>query len=197
VGEGKGKGQWMQASLRPGLLLDRDGVINEECAHLHDPNDLIVIAGVAEAIAAINRRRIPVAVVTNQAGIGRGMYGVEAYQAVNRAIEAVLAESGAHIDAWYFCPHHPDDDCACRKPRPGMMLAAARDLALDLGRSVLVGDKESDLAAARAAGCRTVLVRTGYGREVEARLRSTNRLHLADLVSDSLLTALPFLEETF
>jgi len=187
----------MQASLQPGLLLDRDGVINEECAYLHDPKDLVVIAGVAEGIAVINRRRIPVAVVTNQAGIGRGMYGVEAFHAVNRAIEAILEQSRAHIDAWYFCAHHPDEDCACRKPRPGMMIAAARDLALDLGRSVLVGDKESDLAAGRAAGCRTVLVRTGYGREVEAELLASNRLQLVDWVSDSLPAPIAFLESAF
>jgi len=187
------------ASLQPGLLLDRDGVINEECEYLHDPKDLVVIAGVAEAIAAINRRRVPVVVVTNQAGIGRGMYGVDAYHAVNRAIEAILAKAGAHgahIDGWYFCPHLPDADCPCRKPRPGMLLAAAKDLDLDLGRSVLVGDKVSDLEAARAAGCRTVLVRTGYGRAVEVELGAAQRLSLADLVSDSLLTALPFLEQT-
>jgi D-glycero-D-manno-heptose 1,7-bisphosphate phosphatase len=183
--------------LQPGLFLDRDGVINEECKYLHDPKDLVVIAGVAEAIAAINRRHIPVVVVTNQAGIGRGRYGVDAYHAVNRAIEAALAQSEARIDAWYFCPHLPGADCPCRKPRPGMLLAAAKDLDLDLGRSVLVGDKISDLEAARAVGCRTVLVRTGYGHEVEAELGATNHLPLADLVSDSLLTALPFLERTF
>jgi len=185
------------ASLQPGLFLDRDGVINEECEYLHDPKDLVVITGVAEAIAAINRRRVPVVVVTNQAGIGRGLYGVDAYLAVNQAIEAILAKAGAHIDAWHFCPHLPDADCLCRKPRPGMLHAAAKDLALDLGRSVLVGDKASDLEAARAVGCRTVLVRSGYGRAVELELGATHRLSLADLVSDSLLSALPFLEGTF
>ena len=185
------------SSLQPGLLLDRDGVINEECEYLHDPKDLVVIAGVADAIAAINRRRVPVVVVTNQAGIGRGLYGVDDYHAVNRAIEAILAKAGAHIDAWYFCPHLPDADCPCRKPRSGMLLAAAKDLDLDLGRSVLVGDKVSDLEAARAVGCRTVLVRTGYGRAVEVDLEATHRMPLADLVSDSLLAALPFLEGTF
>ena len=183
------------SSLQPALFLDRDGVINEECEYLHDPKDLVVITGVAKAIAAVNCRHVPVVVVTNQAGIGRGMYGVEAYHGVNRAIEAVLAKSRAHIDAWYFCPHLPDANCPCRKPRPGMLLAAAKDLDLDLGRSLLVGDKVSDLEAARAVGCRTVLVRTGYGREVEAQLGATNRLQLADLVSDSLLASLSFLEE--
>jgi histidinol-phosphate phosphatase family protein len=181
--------------LLPGLLLDRDGVINEECEYLHDPKDLVVIAGVAETIASINRRGLPVAVVTNQAGIGRGMYGVEAYRAVNQAIETVLSRAGAHIDGWYFCPHLPAAGCPCRKPRPGMLIAAASDLHLDLGRSVLVGDKVSDLEAARAAGCRSVLVRTGYGREAESALMVEKRTNLVDYVCDSLAAALPFLEE--
>jgi histidinol-phosphate phosphatase family protein len=181
--------------LRPGLLLDRDGVINEECAYLRDPKDLVVLPGVAEAIASINRRQVPVVVVTNQAGIGRGMYGVAAYQAVNRAIAEVLAACSASIDAWYFCPHLPGADCACRKPRPGMLLAAARDLGLELGRSVLVGDKTSDLEAARAVGARTVLVRTGYGRSVEAELAAGQGAALADHVADSLFASLPYLEQ--
>jgi histidinol-phosphate phosphatase family protein len=181
--------------LRPGLFLDRDGVINEECEYLHDPKDLVVLAGVPEAIAAINRRDIPVVVVTNQSGIGRGMYGAAAYHAVNRAIEGLFALAGAHIDAWYFCPHLPDADCACRKPRPGMLRAAAKDLDLDLPGSVLVGDKVSDLEAARAVGARTVLVRTGYGREVEGELAAAGRLALADHVCDSLPAALPYLEQ--
>jgi histidinol-phosphate phosphatase family protein len=181
--------------LRPGLFLDRDGVINEECEYLHDPKDLVVLAGVPEAIAAINRRNIPVVVVTNQSGIGRGMYGADTYHGVNRAIEGLLALAGAHLDAWYFCPHLPDADCACRKPRPGMLRAAAKDLDLDLPGSVLVGDKVSDLEAARAVGARTVLVRTGYGREVEGALAAAGRLALADHVCDSLPAALPYLEQ--
>ncbi len=179
--------------MRGALLLDRDGVINEECEYLHDPDDLIVIPGVAEAIAHFNRAQVPVVVVTNQAGIGRGMYGVDAYQRVNRAIADILAAADGHIDAWYFCPHLPAADCACRKPRPGMLHAAARDLGLDLHRSVLVGDKASDLEAARAVGAATVLVRTGYGREVEADLSSRHD-GLADCVCDSLGAAVGYLE---
>ena len=171
-------------------------MINEECEYLRDPKELVMIPGVAETIAAINRRRHPVVVVTNQSGIGRGMYGVDAYHAVNRAMAAMLAKDGAHIDAWYFCPHLPDADCTCRKPRPGMLLAAARDFELDLAGSVLVGDKVSDLEAARAVGARTLLVRTGYGREVEAQLAAGQHAHLADRVCDSLLAALPYLERT-
>jgi histidinol-phosphate phosphatase family protein len=178
---------------KPGLFLDRDGVINQECHYLHDPKDLVMIPGVAEAIATINRRAIPVVVVTNQAGIGRGYYDVAAYESVNRAIAQILSASAAHVDAWYFCPHGPDAGCTCRKPLPGMLLSAARDCGLDLSRSVLVGDKTSDLQAARAAGARTVLVRTGYGREVEAELLAKGS-DLADQVCDSLREALPYLE---
>jgi D-glycero-D-manno-heptose 1,7-bisphosphate phosphatase len=172
-------------------------VINEECEYLHDPKDLVVIAGAAEAIAAINRLGIPVVVATNQSGIGRGMYGVDAYHGVNRAIEAILGAAGARVDGWYFCPHLSDANCACRKPRPGMLLAAAKDLDLDLPASVLVGDKVSDLMAARAAACGAVLVRTGYGREVEVELAASKRVDLVDHVAGSLHAALPWLERVF
>lgn len=180
--------------MRPGLLLDRDGVINEESHYLHDPKDLVMIPGVDKAIAEINQWKIPVVVVTNQAGIGRGMYGVEAYRSVNRAIADHLAKAGAHIDAWYFCPHAPQEACLCRKPLPGMLIEAAKDLGLDLRASFLVGDKASDLEAARAAGCRTVLVRTGYGQQVEKDLLAAGKSGLFDCCCDSLLAALSFLK---
>jgi D-glycero-D-manno-heptose 1,7-bisphosphate phosphatase len=191
VQEGRGAG------VRPGLLLDRDGVINEEVEYLHDPKDLVVIAGVAEAIATVNRLGIPVVVVSNQAGIGRGLYDVDAYRRVNQAIAGVLARRHARIDAWYFCPHLPDGNCACRKPRPGMLLAAAQELAFVLDGSVLVGDKASDLEAARAAGCRAVLVRTGYGRDAELGLAVQGRVDLVDHVAGSLHAALPWLLRAF
>lgn len=180
----------------PALFLDRDGVINEERNYLHDPRDLVVITGVPEAIAAVNGLGIPVVVVTNQAGIGRGMYDLAAYQSVTRAIDALLGERSARIDAWYFCPHLPDAGCTCRKPCPGMLVTAANELDLALTASVMVGDKISDLEAGQAAGARTVLVRTGYGRQVEAELAETGRSSLANYVADSLAAALPFVLET-
>jgi HAD superfamily hydrolase (TIGR01662 family) len=158
------------AELRPGLLLDRDGVINEETDYLHDPEALVVIPGVPETLAQVNRLGVPVVVVTNQAGIGRGMYDVAAYQSVNRAIEAEFTKVRAHVDAWYFCPHPPWADCACRKPR---------------------------LEAARAVGARTILVRTGYGRTVERELQASGRTDLVDHVADSLPDAWPFLLQGF
>ncbi|MGC4069213.1 MAG: HAD family hydrolase [Polyangiaceae bacterium] len=139
--------------LRPALFLDRDGVLNEEVNYLHDPKDLIMIPGVGEVIAECNRLGVPVIVITNQAGIGRGYYDVAAYESVNRAMAEHLAAVGAHVDAWYFCPHHPTESCTCRKPAPGMLELAARDWQLDLSRSVVVGDKESDLTGRSRRGC--------------------------------------------
>jgi D-glycero-D-manno-heptose 1,7-bisphosphate phosphatase len=181
--------------LKPALLLDRDGVINEEVEYLHDPKALVIIPGVGEAIAVMNRLAVPVVVITNQAGIGRGMYDVAAYRRVGEAIAVALSTERAHVDGWYFCPHRPDEGCDCRKPRPGMLLAAARDFGLDLRASVLVGDKASDLEAGRVVGCRTVLVRTGYGRGEELRLRAQGRSDLFDHAASSLLAAMPWLQD--
>lgn len=155
---------------RPALFLDRDGVINREVHRLHDPKDFELLDGVAEAIAAANQRGIPVVVVTNQAGIGHGLYTEAQYQHLTAFIREHLAERSATLTAVYHCPHTPAMACACRKPLPGMLLEAARDLAIDLPRSVLVGDKLSDLEAAHAAGCASVLVRTGYGAATEREL---------------------------
>jgi D-glycero-D-manno-heptose 1,7-bisphosphate phosphatase len=190
--------------LRPALFLDRDGVINEETGYLHRPQDLVLIEGAARTIARANMLGVPVVVVTNQAGIGRGLYTEADYHAVQAHLERLLRTFGARLDASRFCPHHPEQgvgayrrDCDCRKPRPGLLLAAARDLGLDLARSVLVGDKAADLAAGRAAGCATVLVRTGYGRQAEHELVRGHGEALWDAVFDSLGAAEEFLVRHF
>jgi len=180
---------------RPAVFLDRDGVLNVEVNYLHDPKDLVVVDGVAEAIATFNRAGLLVIVVTNQAGIGRGYYVIEDYRAVNDAMAKIFASAGAHVDGWYCCPHAPWIDCACRKPRPGMLEQAAREHGIDLTRSALVGDKESDLLAARACGCGAVLVRTGYGRDEEARLLLQHERRPFDACFDSLAVAVPFVLE--
>jgi len=158
--------------LRPAVFLDRDGTINVEVNYLHRVADLELIDGVAAAIRALNQAGWLVIVVTNQAGIARGYYDVRAVHALHAHLGAVLAHQGARIDAFYLCPHHPDysGPCACRKPEPGMLRQAAVDHQIDLARSWFVGDSAADLGAARAVGCRAVLVRTGYGRAVEAQV---------------------------
>lgn len=159
-------------SGRPAVFLDRDGTINVEVNYLHRVDDFVMIPGVAEAIARLNRDGWPVIVVTNQAGIARGLYDVAALEGLHAHLQQALAQHGAHIDAFYFCPHHPDftGPCTCRKPEPGMLLKAAEDHGIDLARSWLIGDSLGDIGAGRAAGCHTILVRTGYGETVEHQL---------------------------
>ncbi len=162
----------MSASLRPAVFLDRDGTINVEVNYLHQVDDLDLIDGVPSAIRVLNQAGFVVIVVTNQAGIARGLYDESAMHALHAHLKALLAEHGAYIDAFRFCPHHPDftGPCRCRKPGTAMLEAAAADHSLDLSRSWLIGDTAGDLGAGQAAGCRTILVRTGYGAASEARL---------------------------
>lgn len=176
---------------RPALLLDRDGVVNVEIHRLHRPEDVVILEGVAEVLARANAQGTPVVVVTNQAGVGLGLYDEAAVHAVHARIAELV--SPARVDGWFHCPHVPEDRCACRKPAPGLLRAAAAALDLDLGRSVLVGDKRSDLEAARAVGARAVLVRTGHGAEEAAALEAAAATHLFDRSLDSLRDAWPTL----
>jgi D-glycero-D-manno-heptose 1,7-bisphosphate phosphatase len=177
-----GDGTWCElaAGARrggPALFLDRDGVVVEEVGYLARVEDMRLIAGAGAVIAAANARRIPVVLVSNQAGIGRGYFGWAEFAAVQAAIAGALAAAGARIDAVYACPHHPHGkggyahpDHPARKPNPGMLLRAAADLALDLGGSWLVGDKTIDVDAARRAGLAGALhVLTGHGDAERAK----------------------------
>ena len=150
--------------------MDRDGTLTEEVGYVNHPSRLRILPRSAEAIRRLNGAGIAAVVVTNQAGIARGYFSHEVLAAVNAALLSQLKDEGAHLDGIYVCPHHPTQGeppyrmvCDCRKPKPGLMLRAAAELGLDLGHSTLVGDKASDLVAARAVGARSVLVLTGYG----------------------------------
>lgn len=153
------------------LFLDRDGVVVEEVDHLCRVEDVRLVPGAADVIGAANRQNIPVILVTNQAGIGRGLYGWTDFVAVQDAIIGMLETQGARFDAVYACPHHPNGkgdflhpDHPARKPNPGMILRAAIDLRLDLQNSWLVGDKTIDVEAARRAGLAGAMqVMTGHG----------------------------------
>jgi D-glycero-D-manno-heptose 1,7-bisphosphate phosphatase len=156
------------------VFLDRDGTINEEVNYLSQPEQLRLIDGAAEAIKRLNQAGWKVVVVTNQAGIARGYFSEAALRQIHLELEKIFRAQGAHIDAIYYCPHHPTAgigiykaDCDCRKPKPGLLERAASELQIDLRRSFVVGDKRSDLEAGYAVGCRKVLVRTGYGIESE------------------------------
>jgi D-glycero-D-manno-heptose 1,7-bisphosphate phosphatase len=156
--------------MKPAVFLDRDGTLNEEVGYLSRAEDLRLLPGAAAAVARLNAHGIPVIVVTNQSGIGRGYYGWEAFAAVMGRMEALLAAERARIDAVYASPHHEEGhgeyavaDHPDRKPNPGMLLRAAEEHGLDLTRSWMVGDKAIDVEAGHRAGCRTCLVHTGYG----------------------------------
>ena len=154
------------------LFLDRDGVLIEEVEYLARPEQVRLISGAAAAVRRANDAGLKVVVVSNQSGVARGRFPETVLPEVHRVISAkLLEEAGAVIDAFYYCPHHPTEglgsfriDCECRKPKPGMLLAAANELIIDLSKSWMVGDRLTDLRAGAAAGCRTILVQTGYGR---------------------------------
>jgi histidinol-phosphate phosphatase family protein len=153
------------APPRAGVILDRDGTIIEDAGYVGSVERVVLLDGAAEAIAALNAAGIPVAVATNQAGVARGLYGIADVRAVHAHLDELLAQEGAHVDAWLFCPYHAEgvvDEYARwssdRKPAPGMALAAAYRLGLDLTRSWVVGDSDCDVDLARAVGARPVRI---------------------------------------
>lgn len=177
--------------LQPAIFLDRDGVIIDDVNYLATPDQVRFIPGSIEAIASLNRAGWPVIVVTNQAGVARGYFPQQAVVRVHRHIADQLAEMSARIDAFYYCPHHPEGEveayrlaCRCRKPRPGMLRRAANEHGLDLDRSWLIGDRVSDLEAGAAVGARTILVRTGYGAAADTAGLDRTKLNLELVAAD-------------
>jgi D-glycero-D-manno-heptose 1,7-bisphosphate phosphatase len=158
--------------VRPAVFLDRDGVINENLdgSYVQAWEAFRFLPGAIEAIAALTRAGFPIVVVTNQAGIGKGLMAEETVMDLHRRMLAAIEAGGGSVDAVLYCPHRVEDGCACRKPQPGLFRRAAAQLGLDLARSVFVGDAVSDVQAALAAGCRPILVRTGRGRAAQAQL---------------------------
>jgi D-glycero-D-manno-heptose 1,7-bisphosphate phosphatase len=151
--------------------LDRDGVLIENRDdYVRSWSDVEILSGAVEACARVNALGLPLVLITNQAVIGRGILAAEEVIALNQRILSVFADNGAPFLDAYICPHHPNDGCDCRKPKPGMILRAAKEHSLDLGRSVVIGDNLTDLGAADAAGVRGVLVRTGLGADFEQAL---------------------------
>ena len=163
--------------LRPAVFLDRDGTVNVEVDYLSQPEQLELLPTVSETISRLNSLGIAVVIVTNQAGIARGYFPEHRLHAIHERLRCLLASQHASVDGIYYCPHHPTAGlgsyrivCDCRKPQPGMLIRAAGDLGLNLSRSLMIGDRESDLEAGASAGCHTALVRTGYGQETSATI---------------------------
>ena len=151
------------------IILDRDGVINEDSDdYIKSPEEWQPIPGSLEAIARLHRAGWRVVVATNQAGVARGLFDLDTLMRIHEKMHRAVRETGGLIDAVFFCPHGPDDNCACRKPKPGLFHDIARRLRIDLKGVPAIGDSVRDLQAARAAGARPLLVKTGKGLQTLA-----------------------------
>lgn len=146
------------------IILDRDGVINHEShAYIKTPEEWLAIPGSLKAIAELNRAGYKAVVATNQSGLARGLYDLKMLERIHQKFLNQLQEEGGDITDIYFCPHHPQDDCDCRKPRPGMFLKIKQKYAINLTQTYFVGDSWTDIQAARNVGCKPILVLTGNG----------------------------------
>ncbi len=153
------------------VILDRDGVINEDSEDfIKSPDEWIPLAGSLEAIGRLSGAGFEVAVATNQSGIARKLLDEPALKAIHRKMHDLARDSGGDIGKVVYCPHHPDDDCDCRKPRPGLLLQLSRLLGVPLDNVPVIGDSSRDIDAALAVGARPLLVLTGNGRETAAAL---------------------------
>ena len=171
------------STLTPAIFLDRDGTLMDDPGYVGDPVLVRVLPGVAAALALAKAHGFKTVIVTNQSGIGRGYFSAEDFARVNARLLALL---GADlIDATYFCADHPETASARRKPEPGMLLEAARDLSLDLALSWMIGDRTGDLEAGRRAGVRSILVLTGEGARADAGG--------AEFVANDLVAAVDFI----
>ncbi|MFN4330138.1 MAG: D-glycero-beta-D-manno-heptose 1,7-bisphosphate 7-phosphatase [Limnobacter sp.] len=151
------------------IILDRDGVINEDSdAYIKSPDEWTPIPGSMDAIARLNRGGYRVVVATNQSGIARGLFDLETLSAMHKKMHDLANQAGAHIDGVFFCPHGPDDKCNCRKPKSGLFEEIAARVGIDLQGVPTVGDSLRDLQAGAAMGCKTMLVKTGKGKKTAA-----------------------------
>jgi D-glycero-D-manno-heptose 1,7-bisphosphate phosphatase len=170
------------------VILDRDGVINQDSDdYIKTLDEWIPIPGSIEAIADLSRAGHSVVVATNQSGLGRGLFDLAALEAMHAALTDRVMDAGGQLQGIFYCPHTPDDNCSCRKPKPGLLDAIASELELSLADAYIVGDSLRDLQAGKARNCRLVLVRTGKGLATEKQLQTETSLPVREVqVYDSL-----------
>ena len=167
--------------MRRWVALDRDGTLIEEYPYLADPRRVRLLPGAAQALGQLRRLGLPVVLVSNQSGIGRGYLDPETLGRIHARLFHLLAEEGVALDGVYICPHRPEDGCPCRKPEVGLLRQAAQDLGLQVQDAIVVGDKESDIEMARRAGTTAILVETGWGQETAIRCGQLAHFVVADL----------------
>ncbi len=181
--------------LRPAIFLDRDGTVTDEVGYINHISRARIYPFAAEAVRMLKSTGLPVIIVTNQSGVGRGYFTEEIVGQVHRMVQDTLQAAGTGIDAYYYCPHHPDAavekyrrECRCRKPGTGMPEEAAEQFGIDLSRSYMVGDTYRDMKMGFAIGARTVMLMTGYGRG-EHEYRRGEWFRTPDLLAENLLEA--------
>ena len=167
--------------LRPLVLLDRDGTIIQEVNYLSAKEDLVLLSGAVLGLGLLRRAGLSVAVISNQSGVGRGLFSEATLIGIHEHLNAILAKEGIAIDGIYYCTHRPEQNCTCRKPKSRLALKAAVDLNGDLRRSFMVGDRPCDIELGRNIGARTILVRTGYGHSYDFNVSVTPDHVAADL----------------
>ena len=166
------------------LVLDRDGVINFESPdYIKCPEEWIPIPGSVAAIGALSRAGFTLVIATNQAGVGRGYYTVETLESIHQKMLSMIAAEGGKIIRIYFCPHHPDDHCGCRKPKPGMLQQVQKDFHVKGNEMLFIGDSMRDYEAGKAVNCPFMLVRTGFGAEPEKKLEDATVKVFDDLAA--------------
>jgi D-glycero-D-manno-heptose 1,7-bisphosphate phosphatase len=181
--------------MNKAVFLDRDGTVNEEVGYLDDLSKLRLIPGTGSAIRRLNKAGFTVVLVTNQSGVARGYFPESLVDEAHARLRELLKSDGARIDAVYYCPHHPKEgnshytvDCDCRKPRTGLIDRAVKELAIDIKRSFMVGDKWSDVELAQRAGVRAVLVTSGFAPDDPGNKRP-ERVHDPDFTAPDLMAA--------
>ncbi len=191
-----------ELSCTTAIFLDRDGTLIEEVGYLQRLEDIQIYPEAFEAVEKINQSGARAIVITNQSAIARGLIREEDLEQAHHFIADAFRQKGARIDAFYHCPHHPTEGtgantraCDCRKPQPGLLLRAAQDLQLDLSASHMIGDTVRDIEAGHLAGCRSILVKTGYGQEEDSNSSSNEPLQRPDHVSGNILDAVNWILE--
>lgn len=178
------------------VILDRDGVINEDSdAYIKSLAEWHPIPGSIEAIARLSRAGFTVAVATNQSGLARGLFDLDDLEAIHARLNELVEAEGGRLAGIFYCPHHPDDGCDCRKPRAGLLDAIARELGLPLAGAWFIGDSRRDLEAARARACEPVLVLTGKGERTQAQLAADHDWTSLRVFSDLAAAAEALLEQ--
>jgi len=176
------------------VFLDRDGTLNEDHGYVTTPDQLVVFPGVPMALARLNYLGVRVILITNQSAIGRGFMTAQDFQRIHQKLEDLLHAHEGTIDAVYYCPHHPKEDCACRKPNIALIQQAAEHFTLDLSLCYFVGDKSSDLEAAHRAGVPGVLVMSSDYSAAAIRANELGQFPIAH-VAESFVQAVDWIEQ--